>query len=169
MKSRPPLRVGRNRLPSRGARQFIETFRARVEEALDDDFNAPQALGFFYELQTHLNTLVDLSKGYPESGYRLSARAGFCPFFNTGRDLRPLPRRPENLPGVGENAARKEKNWKRGDANRSELLTKGVLLEDTPSGTLWKTRYNLFGHPELVSGFRRTRLRSLYSPHRSLF
>jgi hypothetical protein len=32
---------------------------------MDDDFNTAQALGYFYDLQTHLNTLLNLSKGHP--------------------------------------------------------------------------------------------------------
>jgi len=46
-------------------RQAIESFQARFEEAMDDDFNTAQALGYFYDLQTHLNTLLSLSKGQP--------------------------------------------------------------------------------------------------------
>jgi cysteinyl-tRNA synthetase len=38
------------------------------------------------------------------------------------------------------NGARKEKNWKRGDEIRSDLLSKGIVLEDTPSGTIWKIK-----------------------------
>jgi cysteinyl-tRNA synthetase len=35
-------------------------------------------------------------------------------------------------------AARKAKDFKRADAIRDELKAKGVLLEDGPSGTIWK-------------------------------
>jgi cysteinyl-tRNA synthetase len=38
------------------------------------------------------------------------------------------------------NLARKEKNWKRADDIRNDLLSKGVVLEDTPSGTIWKLK-----------------------------
>ena len=38
------------------------------------------------------------------------------------------------------NTARKEKNWKRGDEIRNDLLAKGILLEDSPSGTTWKLK-----------------------------
>jgi cysteinyl-tRNA synthetase len=38
------------------------------------------------------------------------------------------------------NAARKQKNWKRGDEIRSDLFSKGIVLEDTPSGTIWKIK-----------------------------
>jgi cysteinyl-tRNA synthetase len=38
------------------------------------------------------------------------------------------------------NAARKEKNWKKADEIRNELSAKGILLEDSPSGTQWKLK-----------------------------
>jgi cysteinyl-tRNA synthetase len=38
------------------------------------------------------------------------------------------------------NVARKEKNWKKADEVRNDLLSKGIVLEDTPTGTIWKTK-----------------------------
>ena len=35
-------------------------------------------------------------------------------------------------------AARKEKNFKRADEIRDELLAKGIILEDTREGVKWK-------------------------------
>jgi cysteinyl-tRNA synthetase len=38
------------------------------------------------------------------------------------------------------NLARKEKNWKRADEIRDDLLSKGIVLEDAPAETIWKIR-----------------------------
>lgn len=38
------------------------------------------------------------------------------------------------------NLARREKNWQEADRLRSELQDKGIVLEDTPGGTVWKVR-----------------------------
>ena len=38
------------------------------------------------------------------------------------------------------NAARKTKDWKRADEVRNDLLSKGIVLEDTPAGTIWKIK-----------------------------
>jgi cysteinyl-tRNA synthetase len=38
------------------------------------------------------------------------------------------------------NSARKEKNWKKADEVRNDLLSKGIVLEDTPTGTIWKIK-----------------------------
>jgi cysteinyl-tRNA synthetase len=47
----------------------------------------------------------------------------------------------EILRSIGErNLARKEKNYKKADEIRKDLLSKGIVLEDTPSGTTWKIK-----------------------------
>jgi cysteinyl-tRNA synthetase len=33
-----------------------------------------------------------------------------------------------------------EKNWREADRLRDELSQKGILLEDTPKGTVWKVK-----------------------------
>jgi cysteinyl-tRNA synthetase len=38
------------------------------------------------------------------------------------------------------NLARKEKNYRRADEVRNNLLSKGIVLEDTPSCTIWKLK-----------------------------
>ena len=38
------------------------------------------------------------------------------------------------------NAARAAKNWERADEIRRELLQKGIVLEDSSSGTVWKSK-----------------------------
>jgi cysteinyl-tRNA synthetase len=38
------------------------------------------------------------------------------------------------------NLARKEKNWKRADEIRNDLLSKGIVLEDAPAQTIWKIK-----------------------------
>jgi len=38
------------------------------------------------------------------------------------------------------NAARRSKNWKKADEIRNELLSKGIVLQDTPEGTRWRLK-----------------------------
>jgi cysteinyl-tRNA synthetase len=38
------------------------------------------------------------------------------------------------------NTARKNKDWKKADDIRNDLLSRGIVLEDTPSKTLWKIK-----------------------------
>jgi cysteinyl-tRNA synthetase len=145
----------------REALQAIESFQARFEEAMDDDFNTAQALGYFFDLQTYLNSLLNLSKGRPtdeilsllKKGGEYFSKMGWI--FGLFRDdpesylneqkkagLKKLTVSEEEILKLIEerNAARKEKNWKRADEVRNELLAKGIVLEDTPSGTNWKLK-----------------------------
>jgi cysteinyl-tRNA synthetase len=143
------------------AQQAIESFQARFEEAMDDDFNTAQALGYFFDLQTYLNGLLNFSKGRPteeilsllKKGSEYFSKMGWI--FGLFRDdpesyldeqkkagLKKLTVSEEEILKLIEerNAARKEKNWKRADEVRNELLAKGIVLEDTPSGTNWKLK-----------------------------
>jgi cysteinyl-tRNA synthetase len=143
------------------ARQNIESFRTRFEEAMDDDFNTAQALGYFYDLQRHLNSLLDISKGHPFNEIISMLNQGLDHFSKTGwvfglfredpeqylaqrrrEGLRKLNLTEEEiLRSIGErNLARKEKNYKKADEIRDSLLSKGIVLEDTPSGTIWKIK-----------------------------
>ena len=143
------------------SRQAIESFRARFEEAMDDDFNTAQAMGYLFDLQTHLNSLLALSKGRPTEEMLSLLKKGGDHFSNAGSVFGLFREDPENYLDTqkraglkkltiseeeilklieARNAARKEKNWKRSDEIRNELLNKGIVLEDTPSGTSWKLK-----------------------------
>jgi cysteinyl-tRNA synthetase len=142
-------------------RQTIESFQTRFEEAMDDDFNTAQALGYFYDLQTHLNSLLTLSKGQSTEEIASLLKKGFEHFTERGWVLGLFREDPEKylaqqrdeglkklnlteqtiLRSIEErNLARKEKSWKRADEIRNDLLSKGIVLEDTPSGTNWKLK-----------------------------
>ena len=143
------------------SRKSLESFQMRFEEAMDDDFNTAQALGYFYELQTHLNSLLSLSKGNTTEEIASLLRKGLEYFSSMGwvfglfRDdpekyldrqkkegLKKLNLSDEEiLRSIEERiAARREKNWKKADEIRNNLLSKGIILEDTPSGTVWKIK-----------------------------
>ena len=151
---------GHVHIPSE-CRKAIESFQIRFEEAMDDDFNAAQALGYFYDLQTHLNSLLTLSKGKPTEEIISLLKTGLDHFSKTGwvfglfreepgdylarqrKDgLRRLNLTEEEIKRSIEerNLARKEKNWKRADEIRNDLLSKGIVLEDTSTGTEWKIK-----------------------------
>ena len=145
----------------KASRQTIESFQTRFEEAMDDDFNTAEALGYLYDLQTQLNSLLTLSKGKPTQEIISLLKTGLDLFSKTGwvfglfrgepgdyllrqrkEGLRRLNLTDEEiLQSIEErNLARKEKNWKRADEIRNDLLSKGIVLEDTPTGTIWKIK-----------------------------
>jgi cysteinyl-tRNA synthetase len=142
-------------------RQAIESFQTLVEEAMDDDFNTAQALGYFYDLQRHLNSLLDVSKGRPTEEILTLFKKGLNHLVKMGSIFGLFQENPETylneqrkeglkrlklseeeiFKSIDErNAARKEKNWKKADEIRANLLSRGIILEDAPTGTLWKIK-----------------------------
>jgi cysteinyl-tRNA synthetase len=142
-------------------RSALESFPSRVEEAMDDDFNTAQALGYFYDLQRHLNSLLEVSKEGPTEEINSMLNKAFDHFSKIGGIFGLFRENPEaylseqKKEGVKKlnlaeeaisrfiqerNRARKEKNWKRADEIRNDLLSKGIVLEDTPKGTIWKIK-----------------------------
>jgi cysteinyl-tRNA synthetase len=139
----------------------IESFQARFEEAMDDDFNTAQALGYFFDLQRHLNSLLDISKKQRTEEILAMLKQGLEYFTRFGSIFGLFQESPEEyldeqkkeglkrlnfaeeeiLRLIDErNLARKEKNWKRADEIRNDLLSKGIVLEDTPAETIWKIK-----------------------------
>src|SRR5512139_3977877 len=142
-------------------RKAVESFQAQFEEAMEDDFNTAQALGYFYDLQTHFNSLLTLSKGRPTEEIAPLLKQGLDHFLKIGWVFGLFREAPEQYlaqqkkEGLKKlnlteeeilrymrerNLARKEKNYKKADEIRGTLLSKGIVLEDTPSGTLWKLK-----------------------------
>jgi cysteinyl-tRNA synthetase len=142
-------------------RSALESFQFRVEEAMDDDFNTAQALGYFYDLQRHLNTLLEVSKERPTEEITSLLKKAFDHFSKIGgvfglfrenpaaylneqkkEGVKKLNLSEEEISRLIEerNRARKEKNWKKADEVRNDLLSKGIVLEDTPTGTIWKIK-----------------------------
>jgi cysteinyl-tRNA synthetase len=133
-------------------------FVERALAALDDDFNTAQVLGILADAFTEANALADRKgKRAPEE------RAGLAAFARdarkVGATLGILQRPPARAlaairdraaarrgidPAFVERkiaeraAARKAKDFARGDAIRDELLASGVAIQDGPEGTTWK-------------------------------
>ena len=130
----------KNELPF-GGENFVASFR----EAMDDDFNTPNALSVLFEMARELNKLKteDATKA---NG--LAAR--LC---QLGNILGLLESDPETFLQAGSNdveiiqiealikqrnEARTAKDWATADAARNALSAMGIVLEDGPNGTTWR-------------------------------
>jgi cysteinyl-tRNA synthetase len=129
----------------------------RSLEALDDDFNTPQVLGFLAEAFTAANALADRKgRRTPQDRAELAAFARDAR--TVARVLGILQREPAIAllairakaaarrgidPAAIEQriaeraAARAARDYARSDAIRDELLAQGVALMDGPGGTTW--------------------------------
>ena len=130
----------KNALPF-GGENFVASFR----EAMDDDFNTPNALSVLFEMARELNKLKTEDATKADG---LAAR--LC---QLGNILGLLESDPETFLQAGSNGveiiqiealikqrneARAAKDWATADAARNALSAMGIVLEDGPNGTTWR-------------------------------
>jgi cysteinyl-tRNA synthetase len=138
-------------------------WRDRFELAMDDDFNTPEALAVLFDLARAINRLrVEDEATAARLGVtlkRLGAILGLLQndpeeFFQgitvtvPSVTIRVTALAPEVTVTISEErinaliaeraAARKAKNWVEADRIRILLQESGIVLEDTPKGTLWR-------------------------------
>jgi cysteinyl-tRNA synthetase len=130
------------------ASPFLQSFCA----AMDEDLNAAMGLGFVFDRMRELNRAADAGDRTTVAAARDDLlRAGVAlglfaepaaAFLDAAR------RRGQQRTGITDaeieaaiaerEAARRRKDFRAADAVRERLRERGILLEDTPSGTLWR-------------------------------
>ncbi|HEX7056613.1 MAG TPA: cysteine--tRNA ligase [Bacilli bacterium] len=129
--------------PADGAfRKRVDAIMAQFHEKMQDDFNTPDAITALFDLVAETNQYLqqdDVSatalRHADESFRQMDAVLGILPHQNDAG----LDEEIERL--IKERAAaRKAKNFARSDEIRDQLLTIGVILEDTPQGTRWRRK-----------------------------
>ncbi|EAR54071.1 cysteinyl-tRNA synthetase [Photobacterium sp. SKA34] len=125
-----------------------EEFVARFKEAMDDDFNTPEAYSVMFDMAREINRLKtdDVTKA-SALGSRMRELADV---------LGLLSQEPEAFlqGGAGEDDnvaeiealiqqrldARAAKDWAAADEARDKLLAMGIILEDGAQGTTWRRK-----------------------------
>jgi len=115
-------------------------FNQRFHEAMDDDFNTPEALAVLFDLNREINKLRD-------SGEVLAAHQYANLLKKLGNILGIIQDEPQKFlqAGIDEdkineliaarNQARQDKDWAQADLIRAQLSAMGITIEDTPDGT----------------------------------
>jgi cysteinyl-tRNA synthetase len=128
---------------------LLATAEIDFRQAMDDDFNTPQALAVLFDLVGEANRLLG-APGFvldPLAHRALSDARALTLRLSTalGIELNPEPAAQDNLTPrlmhllIDLRArARKEKNFALSDAIRDQLNDIGITLEDTPQGTVWR-------------------------------
>ena len=121
-----------------------EGYETRFREAMDDDFNVPEAIAVLFDLVREINRLrtndEQAAAEHAAMFRRLAAVLGICQsdpesFFKQGSG----DEAEEIEALIAERlAAKKAKNFARADEIRKELSERGIVLEDSATGTTWK-------------------------------
>ncbi len=130
----------------------IGDFKAKWVESMVDDFNTADALGHLFDLVRAVNRSID-SHGWTQTLERAAEEIGMLVNILGILQLDPddyLKRErlkkkriditEEEIEKLIEERARArgEKNWEEADKIRSYLASRGITLEDTPQGTIWR-------------------------------
>ena len=120
---------------------WTEPRAARFREAMNDDFNTPEAVAVLFELANEVNK--NNSEQEAQLLRSLAAVLGLLQrepsaFLQASRaDAGIDAARIESLIAA-RSEARKGRNFPESDRIRKELIEAGVVLEDTPQGTVWR-------------------------------
>lgn len=114
-------------------------FRQKFIEAMDDDFNTPQAAAVIFDLVREINRGYEAKQNITEAQNTLRELAGVLGFSlksNAGPSLDAVPF--IELLVKTRDDLRKAKQWTLADQLRKELADRGIIIEDTPKGSRWK-------------------------------
>lgn len=119
----------------------IEMVKNKFIKAMDDDFNTPEGLASIFELVNIANKNIDdLDFIY---NVKITLKELLCLFgisFERAKQVSLITDKETNLMISQREKARKNKDYALADKLRKELEEKGVILEDTKEGTIWRRR-----------------------------
>jgi len=123
-------------------------------EAMDDDFNTPEALAVLFDLARDINKArADNKEQAARLGGELQDLASLLGLLQNDAEhyLQALPGSVQGEEAsaplskeaieqliAARTLARKNKDWSESDRIRDELAGQGVVLEDSPAGTTWR-------------------------------
>jgi len=132
-------REGKEHVISTSFEIHIEEQRQRFIEAMDDDFNTAQAVAVLFDVARDVNRFADEGLNVISAQQLLSKLAGVL-----GLTLKP-PQKPSldaepfiQLLISTRDRLREAKQFQLADEIRAKLTELGIVLEDTPKGTVWR-------------------------------
>lgn len=135
-------------------KKHVDKFRENWESAMQDDFNTAGALGNLFDLCRIINKTIDTDGGSATLDDAINE------ILILGRTFGILEQDPDEYlqkeklskseAGISEEeinklieertSARAEKNWQRSDEIRDYLNSKGIIIEDSYQGTIWRVK-----------------------------
>ena len=131
-----------------GSLPDLDEHRKRFFEAMDDDFNTPQAIAVLFELSRSVNELIASADGASTNALEKAGKF-FGESFDAVLGLSLKSNMRSSSSGLIESnlidllidarkEARTNKLWALSDNIRDKLKALGVVIEDTKDGTTWK-------------------------------
>ncbi|MGV3518498.1 cysteine--tRNA ligase [Luteitalea sp.] len=125
----------------------LEMARADFRDKLQADVNVPGALGAVFELLREANAAVDagtLSRAQADATLTFFADCdkvlGVIALRRQEESAPPIPQDELDALMAARVQARRMRNFAEADRLRAELDARGVILEDSPTGTIWKRK-----------------------------
>ena len=118
-----------------------EPIKRRFVEAMDNDFDTPQAIAVLFELAKEINRGAEQGVNIAEAQNTMLELAGVLGL-TLKEKAQPAPEAEAfiSLLASIRDDLRQNKQWQLADKIRKGLADLGVTLEDTPQGTRWKYR-----------------------------
>ncbi len=124
----------------KGAVDWTEPHAQRFQAAMDDDFNTPEAVAVLFDLANEVN-----KTSAPQLAAQLRALGGTLGLlqreateFLQGSVVEGLSETQISEQIAARITAKLSKNYAEADRIRKELLTAGIVLEDSATGTTWR-------------------------------
>ena len=121
-----------------------ETYLARFNEVMDDDFNTALALSVMADVRQALNKEIAGSVGAAYLAGLLHSFGDVLGLFQQNAEDFLLGDQQDELAEKvdalieARNTARSEKDWAKADQVRDELTAMGIILEDNAGKTSWR-------------------------------
>ncbi|MBS9431775.1 cysteine--tRNA ligase [Photorhabdus luminescens] len=126
-----------------------EVFEERFIEAMNDDFNTPEAYSVLFDMAREINRLksedMDAANGLAAELRKLAGILGLLQQEPEQFLHRGVQADDEEIAKIEalikqRNDARKNKDWALADSARNQLNEMGIELEDGPQGTSWRRK-----------------------------
>ena len=135
------LTIGVKDVPSGKVDELVSRVKAGFSEGLDDDLNISPSLAAIFDFVRDVNRVI--AEGGISADDAAKVKAAMDGFDTV---LAILKKEEVSLDAEVEGllaerlAARKSRDFKKSDAIPDQLLAMGIILEDTPQGTIWKKK-----------------------------
>ena len=118
--------------------ESVQTIQENFDKEMDDDLNISNSLAHLFDFIREMNVLIDDGKiGTSDANTIIAVMKKFDAILDVIEEQGELDSDIESLV-LAREAARKAKDFKKSDEIRNQLKEKGIILEDSKDGVVWK-------------------------------